>query len=69
MHSLDKIIDNNKSEVTTDCIICDAKLTFNASLDVGELLECYDCGSELEVQSVSPLMIIEAPSEAEDWGE
>ena len=69
MKSLSKLNENNELEITTDCIICDAKLTFNASLDVGELLECYDCGTELEVQSVSPLILIEAPSEVEDWGQ
>lgn len=60
---------NEQSEVTTECLICGAELVFNSSLDIGELLECYDCGTELEVQTVSPLVLIEAPTEAEDWGQ
>ena len=64
------IIDKSrKSESSSECIICGTELNFNQSLDIGELLECYDCGSELEVQTVSPLVLIEAPSESEDWGQ
>lgn len=54
---------------TSECTICGAELTFNTALEIGELLECYDCGTELEVESVSPLVLIEAPTEGEDWGE
>lgn len=53
----------------SECLICGASLTFNNALEEGELLECYDCGTELEVSSVNPLVLIEAPSEGEDWGE
>ena len=53
----------------SECLICGASLTFETALEIGELLECYDCGSELEVESVTPLVLIEAPSEGEDWGE
>ena len=60
---------SQKSESSNDCIICGAELTFVQPLDIGELIECYDCGSELEVQTVSPLVLIEAPSESEDWGQ
>jgi alpha-aminoadipate carrier protein LysW len=35
----------------------------------GELIECPDCGSELEVTGVKPFTVDEAPSEQEDWGE
>lgn len=61
--------ESQKSEKISKCIVCDADLTFTTSLDIGELLECYDCGTELEVQTVSPLVLIEAPSESEDWGQ
>ena len=36
---------------------------------VGELLECPDCGSELEVLKVAPPALGEAPETEEDWGE
>ena len=54
---------------TSECLICGAELTFTSTLEIGELLECYDCGTELEVESITPLVLIEAPSEGEDWGQ
>lgn len=53
----------------SECTVCGCELTFESALEIGELIECYDCGTELEVDSVSPLVLIEAPSEGEDWGE
>lgn len=35
----------------------------------GELLECADCGSELEVTGTDPVTIQEAPEAEEDWGQ
>lgn len=35
----------------------------------GEIIECPDCGVELEVISVTPLELAPAPEEEEDWGE
>ena len=64
-------ITNNTQQTIAiaECIICGAELTFTTALEEGELLECYDCGTELEVETVSPLTLIEAPAEGEDWGE
>ncbi len=66
---MSKTNESRKSEIISECIICGAELTFTSSLDIGELLECYDCGTELEVLTVFPLVFIEAPSETEDWGQ
>ncbi len=63
------ITNETQTVAISECVICGATLTFNTALEEGELLECYDCGTELEVSSVSPLVLIEAPSEGEDWGE
>ncbi len=35
----------------------------------GEILECPDCGVELEVTSTHPPQLELAPEVAEDWGE
>jgi alpha-aminoadipate carrier protein LysW len=36
----------------------------------GELIDCADCGVELEVARLQPSPVLrEAPAEAEDWGE
>lgn len=51
------------------CPVCDAELTLTDDAVVGELMECADCGSELEVTSVDPPAVEEAPESEEDWGE
>lgn len=35
----------------------------------GEIVDCPDCGVELEVVKVNPLTLELAPEEEEDWGE
>jgi len=35
----------------------------------GEIVDCPDCGVELEVVSLDPLALELAPEEEEDWGE
>jgi alpha-aminoadipate carrier protein LysW len=35
----------------------------------GELLICPDCGTDLEVVSLTPPRLQRAPAEQEDWGE
>ena len=35
----------------------------------GEIIQCPDCGVELEVTSLDPLTLELAPEEEEDWGE
>jgi len=53
----------------TECPICAGELQLAEDTIVGELLDCPDCGSELEVISLDPIEVEEAPLEAEDWGE
>lgn len=36
---------------------------------LNEIIECAQCRSELEVVSVSPLLMAVAPEVEEDWGE
>lgn len=51
------------------CPVCDADVKVPNDAMVGELLNCGDCGTELEVTSLSPLTVEEAPEVQEDWGE
>lgn len=51
------------------CPACDGAVPFGASLVVAELLTCLECGTELEVTSVDPPTVTEAPMEEEDWGQ
>ena len=34
-----------------------------------EIVQCPDCGVDLEVVSLEPLQLAPAPEEEEDWGE
>ena len=51
------------------CPICESTIDIAEGTVVGELMECEDCGSELEVTSVDPITVAEAPEVEEDWGE
>jgi len=54
---------------TTPCPICDADVEIAGDAMQNELIACPDCGSELEIVSLSPLSLEEAPEIEEDWGE
>jgi len=51
------------------CPVCEADVKIESGVMLGELLSCADCGAELEVTSLSPLAVAEAPEVQEDWGE
>lgn len=53
----------------TECPLCDAALTMSSDTIQDELIECLDCGTELVVTSIDPLMVQEAPQTDEDWGQ
>ncbi|MFX0093856.1 MAG: lysine biosynthesis protein LysW [Candidatus Hodarchaeota archaeon] len=59
----------DRIERSQECIVCEAIIDFDSDLEIGELLMCPDCGTELEVRFLNPLKIIEAPMEEEDWGQ
>jgi alpha-aminoadipate carrier protein LysW len=50
------------------CPVCEAQLDLD-NVETGEIVECEECGAELEVTSVDPPTLAEAPEEEEDWGE
>lgn len=51
------------------CLECDAVVEVENGALIGEILECPDCGVELEVTSTNPLRVELAPEVEEDWGE
>jgi alpha-aminoadipate carrier protein LysW len=53
----------------SECPVCGAEITVANDIVKGELLECDDCGSELEVVSLEPVTFEEAPEAEEDWGQ
>lgn len=55
---------------TVECPVCAGSLDLTPDLLLGELLDCDDCGAELEVTALEPgVQVAEAPMAGEDWGE
>ncbi len=50
-----------------ECPVCGAEIVLDDDVEVGEIISCEDCGSELEVTGKDSVQ--EAPQEEEDWGE
>ncbi|MEM7113756.1 MAG: lysine biosynthesis protein LysW [Chloroflexota bacterium] len=55
--------------MSVECVVCEAPVEMPEDVIVGEVLVCEDCGAELEVTSLAPLTVEEAPEVEEDWGE
>ena len=51
------------------CPACEAEVTLADDAMENELIACPDCGSELEILSLSPIELDFAPEVEEDWGE
>ena len=50
------------------CPECEAPVTATPTIQ-GEVIDCTDCGAELEVIQLVPLLVETAPEIEEDWGE
>jgi len=53
----------------TECVECGAEVDLADDVEVGEIVDCGTCGSELEVVEVDPVVLEVAPELEEDWGE
>jgi len=51
------------------CPECAADITLAEDTLQSEIIQCPDCGVELEVMSLDPVTLNLAPEEEEDWGE
>lgn len=60
---------SNATEFTHACPVCDAEVRVGEDTEANELIPCPECGTELEVTSLDPLTLEEAPEVEEDWGE
>jgi alpha-aminoadipate carrier protein LysW len=47
----------------------EAEIHLEPSAEVGEIIQCPDCGLDLEVLGIDPPALAPAPEEEEDWGE
>ena len=52
-----------------ECPECAADVTLPEDVMEGEIVQCADCGVELEVTTLEPPTLELAPKEEEDWGE
>ncbi len=53
----------------TECPVCAGPVTLPGDVVLSELVDCGECSTELELVSLSPIQLNEAPIAAEDWGE
>ena len=52
--------------VTCECPMCDVEIKLDG-YEENNLLECPKCGTKLEIVSLTPPVLEEAPEENEDW--
>lgn len=52
-----------------ECPVCGGDVELPRDPVEGELLECSECASELEILGLAPVVLAEAPEAEEDWGE
>ncbi|CCQ35453.1 probable biosynthetic carrier protein ArgW [Natronomonas moolapensis 8.8.11] len=55
--------------ITTEDPITGEEIEIPADVEVGEIIDSPITGAELEVVSVDPIALEEAPELEEDWGE
>jgi alpha-aminoadipate carrier protein LysW len=55
--------------IPAECPECAAEVNLPDDVMEGEIVQCADCGAELEVTSLTPPTLELAPEEEEDWGE
>lgn len=54
---------------TAQCPECGASVTLADDVMAHEIVQCAECGVELEVTGSGPYELVPAPQEEEDWGE
>ena len=55
--------------IQAECPECAADVTLPDDVMEGEIVQCPECGLELEVVQLDPPTLEIAPEEEEDWGE
>jgi alpha-aminoadipate carrier protein LysW len=55
--------------LAAECPECAADVPFPEDAMEGEIVQCPECNIELEIISLEPPTLAEAPEEEEDWGE
>ena len=55
--------------MTANCPECEATLTLAGDIEQGEIVQCPNCGAELQVTAVNPAVLELTPEVDEEWGE
>lgn len=55
--------------LSVECPECAAPVPLADDVMAGEIVQCPECGRELETVAADPWKLIPAPDEEEDWGE
>jgi alpha-aminoadipate carrier protein LysW len=58
-----------RNNTMLECPVCGTHLAMPSGIVENEIIDCGICSAELEVLSLNPLSVEEAPEEQEDWGE
>jgi alpha-aminoadipate carrier protein LysW len=53
----------------TTCPECESEIALATIPELGEIIVCPDCGVDLEIVALDPIVVDLAPMEEEDWGE
>jgi alpha-aminoadipate carrier protein LysW len=61
--------DKEKTMSENLCIECAATVALPGDVMQNEIVQCAECGVELEVLAVAPVELALAPEVEEDWGE
>ena len=56
-------------EILVECGVCGTNIELETNVEINELVDCLDCTTEYEIIGINPILIQEAPMEAEDWGQ
>jgi alpha-aminoadipate carrier protein LysW len=62
-------LEDLKMSLVAECPECAADVGFPDDAVMGEIVQCPDCNLELEIISLDPPELAQAPEEEEDWGE
>jgi len=58
-----------QAQATYECTVCGFNMEIMTDVEVNEIMDCFDCGTEYEIVSVLPIQLVELEAVAEDWGQ
>ncbi|MDG2015269.1 MAG: lysine biosynthesis protein LysW [Pirellulaceae bacterium] len=60
---------SSNPQASVKCVECEVDLSLPQDCVIGEVVPCGECGCEMEVASLQPVLLELAPEIEEDWGE